>query len=54
MERDNAFEVLTDHQPVKRWFGWRLTCSRCGDQYPCSERVRALDELAGRAPRSWL
>jgi hypothetical protein len=44
-----AHQVLVEHLPVRRWFGLRLTCSRCGARYPCAARAAALDELAGRA-----
>jgi len=35
------------HLPVKdwRWFGLRLRCRHCGQQYPCPPRRAALDHL---------
>ncbi|MGC9670089.1 hypothetical protein ACNTMW_26545 [Planosporangium sp. 12N6] len=51
--RVEAYQVLVDHQPVKRWFGWRLVCARCGVRYRCPAVVAALDELAGRAGEWW-
>jgi hypothetical protein len=53
VDRREAHQVLVDHLPVSRWFGWRLSCSRCGGRYPCPAREAALDELAGRATRWW-
>jgi hypothetical protein len=53
VDRMQAHQVLVDHLPVARWFGWRLICSRCGGRYPCPVREVALDELAGRAGEWW-
>jgi hypothetical protein len=50
VERDDAHKILTDHLPVERWFGWRLTCSRCGGRYPCPDRQAALAELSVLVP----
>jgi hypothetical protein len=42
----SVHQVLVEHLPVPRWFGWRLTCGRCGGRYPCCARRQALDDLA--------
>jgi hypothetical protein len=44
VDRDDAYRVLIEHQPVTTWRS--TTCRLCGTRYPCDARQHALDELA--------
>jgi hypothetical protein len=44
VDRDTAYIVLIEHQPVTSWRG--TTCRQCGARFPCEPHRQALDELA--------